>query len=555
MRIRCSLLLALAAALVATAPAAAVPVPAGYTYQDEYFESSDGTQLHAGVFLPKDRAPGERHPVLLVPGPYGAPNGGGTSPGNTSGPALRFPELFEYPSFRANRWAYVQMDVRGFGGSEGCFEYYGPNEAKDVAAATKWASTRPWSIGGVGLWGKSYEAADEVLALAERAEGVAAAVIQSPGLSAYTALWMNGVHYAAGRYATTAAYTVDDLLPAPNTDTGLTPEYAAAAAAPVTSLPGNPTCRADALLSMNVIGDRDDPFWAGREPYKKAIGATTPVLWSHGFYDANTKPVFLDIYNGLAGPKQAWFGQFTHVRGHEPQVGRRGFLDQAFRFLDRYVRGVASPVADPAVTVQEGNPPGKWRLEAQWPPADVAPWALPLKAGSYDDRPGNSAGSAGGSGVWTFTKPLPGDAHLAGEMQLDVPVTTTLPGAHLVALVYDVDQAGKAVFVQRGAMALPEPGAQRATFALYPQDWRFKKDHRIAVRIVPGDDSWFSPPTTGAPVQVGAGTLTLPLLINRRTTSVAGGASDGMGAVGTFTVPAATIAGGEVGALPPPQEG
>ena len=40
------------------------------------------------------------------------------------------------------------------------------------------------------------------------------------------------------------------------------------------------------------------------------------------------------------GPKQAWFGQFTHFRGHEPGVGRRGFLEQAMRFLDRHVRGV-----------------------------------------------------------------------------------------------------------------------------------------------------------------------------------------------------------------------
>jgi predicted acyl esterase len=306
---------------------------------------------------------------------------------------------------------------------------------------------------------------------------------------------------------------------------------------------------------MNLIGDRDDPFWAGREPYKKAVGATTPVLWSHGFYDANTKPVHLDIWNGLAGPKQAWFGQYTHVRGHEAAVGRRGFLDQAFRFLDLHVRGVESPVADPAVTVQEGNPPGKWRLEAQWPPADAQPWAMPLRAGSYDDMPGNDAGSGDGSGVWTFTRPLPGDAHVAGEMRLDVPVTTSLPGAHLVALVYDLDQAGKAVFVQRGAMALPAAGAQRAAFALYPQDWRFKAGHRIAVRVAPGDDDWFSPPTTGAPVEVGAGTLTLPLLANRRTASVAGGASDGMKAVSTFTLPAATIAAGEVDALPPAQTG
>src|SRR6185503_14017933 len=98
-----------------------------------------------------------------------------------------------------------------------------------------------------------YEAADEVLALGAKPKHLAAAVIQSAGLSAYTALWMNGVHYATGRYATTGAYTADDLLPAQNLDSAGSPEYAAAAAAPVTSTPGNPTCRADALAGMNAI--------------------------------------------------------------------------------------------------------------------------------------------------------------------------------------------------------------------------------------------------------------------------------------------------------------
>ena len=553
MRLWSSLLLALAAVLAVAAPAVAVPVPAGYTYQHEWFESADGTRLHAGVFLPTDRKPGERHPVLLVAGPYSSPNGGATAPGNTSGPTIRFPELFDAKYLRKDRWAYVEVDTRGFGGSEGCFDYYGPSEAADVDAATRWAATRDWSAGPVGMWGKSYDAATQVLALAKGGNGVAATVIQAPGLSAYTALWMNGIHYATGRYGTTALYTADDLGPSQNLDTATSPDYARANAAPVTSLPGQPTCRTDALAKMNLIGDREDPFWTGREVYRGAKGSKVPTLWTHGFYDANTKPVHLDIWESLAGPKYTWMGSFTHVRGHEPQVGRKGFLDQAWRFLDKYVRGVPGELSDPAVTVQEGNSPGRWRTEARWPPADAAPWALPLKTGSYSDGPGGSFSSAGGSGVWTFTPPLPHEAHLAGEMRLDVPVTTTAPGAHLVALVYDVDPQGRAFFVQRGGMALPASGGQRAAFSLYPADWRWKKGHRIGVRIVPGDDNWFTPGVSNTPVTVGAGTLTLPLLGTARTAFVPGGPSESVDSGGRFVLPAATLAAGTVEATPPPQ--
>lgn len=553
MRIRPLVLLCL---LAFAAPAAAEAVPPGYTYTDEWLQSFDGTQLHAGIFLPSNRTAGERHPIIMVPGPYTSPNGGvatGTA-SNTSGPVIRFPELFDQKAFKDGRYGYVQLDVRGFGGAGGCYEYYGENEARDVATGTEWASKRDWSTGKIALWGKSYDAADALLGVAERAKGLAAAVIQSPGLSAYTALWMNGVHYATGRYATTATYTADDVGPAQNADYATSPEYAQSNLAPVTSLPSNPTCRADALLGMNTIGDRDDPFWADREPYRKAIGATTPVLWSHGFYDANTKPVHMDVWNGLAGPKYAWFGGYTHVRGHEPGVGRKGFLDQAFRFLDTYVRGVDAGIeSDPLVTVQQTDPSAKWRLEQQWPPADAEPWAMPVKAGTYTDQPGNDAYSLPSNGTWSITAPLPSAAHLAGEAKLDVPVTTTAPGAHLTALLYDLDAAGKATFVQRGAFAVEGTGAQRAAFALYPQDYRFATGHRIALLITEGDDDWFSPGVTNTPVEVGAGSLSLPLLRHARTRFVAGGVSDGM-ASNSFTVPAATIASAAVAGTPPPQD-
>lgn len=555
MRIRSAVLAALALAYLA-APANAAPVPAGYTYQDEWFESLDGTRLHAGVFLPADRKPGERFPVLLVDTPYGARNGGATSPGNSSGHIIRFPELFAAPGkyLRKDRWAYVQVDMRGFGASDGCFDYYGPWEAMDVEASTAWASTRDWSIGPVGMWGKSYDAATQVLALAKAKTGLAATVIQAPGLSAYTALWMNGIHYATGRYATTATYTAEDLLPSQNFDVFADPEYAKSNAAPVTSIPGQPTCRTDALVNMNVIGDRDDPFWANREVYQGARGSTVPTLWTHGYYDANTKPVHMNIWESLAGPKYTWLGAFDHQRGNDAGVGRRQFfLDQAWRFLDKYVRGVEGELSDPKVTVQEANASGRWRSEEQWPPADAAPWSLPLKAGSYTDGPGGNYASAGGTGVWTVTKPLPGAAHLAGEPKLDVPVTTTAPGAHLVALVYDIDAQGRAFFVQRGGMALPTAGAQRATFALYPVDYRFLPGHRIAVRIVPGDDGWFTPGVTNTPVAVGAGTLTLPLLERARTTFLTGGVSNLSQTAPRFTLPQATIDAAQVDALPPAQ--
>lgn len=543
--------LLLLAAVVALPSATAEPLPEGYGYTDHWFASTDGTQLHAGVFLPKDSKPGERHPVLLVSTPYTAPSGGALGAGgNPDGPTIRFPELFDHPRFIAGRWAYVQVDVRGFGGSGGCFGYYLEPEKQDIKVAVEWAASQKWSSGKVGTWGKSYDAAQQVLALAAKPKGLAGQVIQAPGLSAYTALWMNGVHYATGRYATTGVYTADDLAPPQNRSYATSPEYAAAAASAFTV---DPRCRTDALVGMNTEADRKAPFWKGKEPYLGAKGSTVPTFWSHGFFDAHTKPVHLDVWSSLKGPKQAWFGQYTHLRGHEQGVGREGFNDEAFRFLDRHVRGLKT-AADPTVTVQSGNGEGRWRAEKSWPPVDAKRWAMPVRAGSYKDEPGNSGhGSSAGKGHWTVTRPLPSPAHLAGEVQLTADVTTSLPGAHVVAHVYDVDPDGSAVLVTRGAALVPGTGAQKASFALYPQDWVFETGHRMAVHLSGADDAWFTPGTTMRQVTVTGGTASFPLLAAKRTRFLAGDQSDGAASTQPFTVSEKTLEEATVQPLPPRQ--
>ena len=541
---------------LAAGPATAAPVPEGYTYAHEWFTSHDGLQLHAGVFLPEDHVEGEEHPVILVPTPYAAPNGGATGLGVTStGPTVRFPELFSHEAFVEDRWAYVEVDVRGFGGSEGCFQYYMPNEAADVETAVEHIAGLGWA-GDVALWGKSYDAAQHVLALSrDDVDGLAAAVIQAPGLSAYTALWQDGVHYATGRYLTTTVYTADDLFPSQNASTLTDPNYAAAALSPVTTAANYPTCRTDMLVGANTVADRGAGFWADKEPYLDAIGSDVPTFWVHGFYDANTKPVHMDVYSSLTGPTQAWFGQFTHVRGHEAGVGRgEYFLDEAFRFLDQHVLGRTPDVADAAVTVQQGDD-SAWRHEAAWPPADGFTWAMPLQPGTYVDEPGSDVdGSAADAGILSTSPVLPHDVHLAGEVIIEAEVTATLPGAHLVALVYAVAPNGTARFVQRGATLVEVGGTSTQQVTLYPQDWEFREDERIAVVLAAGDDGWYSPGLTGQDVTVGAATATFPLLAIDREEFIEGGTSDGSDDVAPFTIDPAELAAAEVTVELPPEQ-
>ena len=112
---------------------------------------------------------------------------------------------------------------------------------------------------------------------------------------------------------------------------------------------------------------------------------------TQGFIENNTKPDgAYDFFNGVAGPKRAWFGMWDHVRGNDVDangrlaMGRHGWFDEVMRFYDQHLLGVAPSVQDPPVAVETSD--GTWRSEAQWPPADASALATPLRPGVVHRR-------------------------------------------------------------------------------------------------------------------------------------------------------------------------
>jgi predicted acyl esterase len=527
--------------------------PDGYELTDHWYESHDGVRLHAGVYLPADRVEDEQHPIILSVTPYTSPNGGSLGLGyfNSEIP-VRFPELFEHPAFAEGRYAYIAADVRGFGGSGGCFQYYGNDEYLDMNTHVEWAGTQDWSTGKVGLWGKSYDAAQQVLALGEPSEHLSAAVIQAPGLSAYTALWQNGVHYATGRYATTSVYVADDLFPTQSAGSATSADYALSQ---VDGAETRPKCAAD-WQGMNLIGDRDNAYWDDLEPYRNAEGSDVPVLWHNGFFDANTKPVGLDIVQSLTGDLEVIWGQWDHKRGQETQyIGRDGFLDQSFRFFEEHLLGQTPAVDDPKAIIQSGGPLGIWRAEAQWPPADVEPWTMTLNDGTYIDQPEAVDGRpASGGGIWSVTAPLTHDAHIAGEPVLRGKVIPFNTEQHLVARLYDIAPDGRSYLISRVAYATPStpvPGVD-IELQMNPNDWIVRPGHRIGLYINAAEDAWYTPGVTGLEVFFRDATLELPLISTARTELLEGGLSN-FSQPFPITVSETLMADNEVEGTPPAQ--
>jgi hypothetical protein len=531
---------AVAACAFVPVPGSAGEVPKGATWTETWFPSGDGTMLRADVLLPKDRRPHQRFPVVLAIGPYFGRN---PLNGGDTGPVMRFADFIVGGDIFERGYAWVQVDSRGYGGSDGCNDFGGPGEQSDVESAVNWAAAQPWSTGNVGMWGKSYDAWTQVMALAENPVGLKAAVIQSPLIETYRGMFLNGVHYDAGWYGTPSLYGGYDLAPTTATDSA--PE---AFLYPAKGTATNPHCYAQ-NVAFTTQPDHSLEYWRQRDIVRTAARSDVPVLWSHGFNDANTKPDnFLPVFSRLQGPKRAWIGQWDHVRGNEWKlVGRRGFLEEALEWFDRYLKGESVPTL-PAIEVQNGE--GWWRSEDAWPPADARRYALPLRSGSYMDDGMGSARSAS-RGTWTFTQRAPYDMHLAGTPRLSVYVAPVVPFANLVGLLYDVGPHGRARLISRGAFRVEGPA--KVTFGLYPQDWVLRAGHRFGVLLNGDDTSWFLPTPTRTEVKVLGGSLSLPFLQYRRAANLEGGPAAAMQGVPVPSIEPATIVARVLRAAFPPR--
>jgi predicted acyl esterase len=564
------LALVLSVAVLSAAPALAAAAGVAYPdadWSEAWISSSDGVTLHADVLRPKGATDATKTPVVLSIGPY-FNHSGQTGPagpaegtqydpvGPNAGPSERFQDFVEGSGLLKKGYSFVMVDLRGFGGSNGCLDWSGPGEQADVVNAVQWAASRPWSNGRVGLYGKSYDALTGLIGVDLRPAGLGAVVSQEPVYDDYRYLYGDGMR-RLNSVATPALYDGIAATPGPLSDS---PNYN------VNSL-NNPACLALNFGAQAANDDHGSDFWTTRNLIPGAAGSDVPLLLTQGLTENNTVSDGLQRYlDNHTGYERAWLGPWDHVRGNETdpgtgklKMGRAGWFDEVMRLYDRFLKGVSPTVGDPPVAVQTND--GKWRSEAKWPPADRRDYTTALRAGSYDDNAQSySTGSVddptSNSGVWTVSKPLPYDLHLAGSGSMVVNVTTSLPNANLAVDVYDLDAGGTGPLITRQGHLVRSPGDSAIRLELWSADWRLAAGHRIGVRVTDNNQDWWllASPTLQT-VAVNGGTVTLPFLRYRRTQTIQG--DPGIQLEGylsdTVSVPADTLASSQADfTLPPP---
>src|SRR3954452_21498496 len=199
--------LAMSVAVLCVAPGVASAAGVAYPdadWSEAWIPSSDGVTLHADVLRPKGATDADKTPVILSIGPYfnhsgqtgpaGPAEGTNYDPvGPNAGPSERFRDFVEGSGLLKKGYSFVMVDLRGFGGSNGCLDWSGPGEQADVVNAAEWAAGRPWSTGKVGMYGKSYDALTGLIGVDKRPAGLAAVVSQEPVYDDYRYLSGQGM--------------------------------------------------------------------------------------------------------------------------------------------------------------------------------------------------------------------------------------------------------------------------------------------------------------------------------------------------------------------------
>jgi uncharacterized protein len=524
MRVRLAIAFFVFAATALPATAGAANVPPGAVWSQATIPSTGGVKLHADVLRPRSAT--GKTPVILSIGPY-FNHSGQTGPagpvegttydplGPSTGPSDRFLDLVEGAKLMERGYAFVMVDLRGFGGSTGCLDWGGPGEQSDVVAAVQWAASQPWSTGAVGMYGKSYDGVTGLIGVDKRPTGLKAVVAQEPVYDLYRYLYGDGIR-RVNSLLTPALYDLIDATPGPLADD---PSYTINGADDTI----RPGCKALNYADQAGDSDHDSAYWQARNLIPGATGSDVPLFLTQGLTENNTVADGTAQYlRNHTGYERAWLGPWEHVRGNETdesgrlKMGRAGWFDEVMRFYDQFLKGVPPAVQDPPVAVQTND--GTWRAEAQWPPADANDFTSALRAGSYTDD--GTATQTDANGVWTISQPLPHAVHLSGSGRAVVDVSAALPNANLVVDVYDLDANGTGPLITRQGHLIRSSGP--VALDLWSADWKLAAGHRIGVRVTDANTDWWLHVPTKQTVTVSGGSITLPFLPAPRTETIAG---------------------------------
>jgi hypothetical protein len=360
-------------------------------------------------------------------------------------------------AFARGGYAYVLVDVRGRGDSDGSFVPY-RNDGPDGADVIDWVAAQDWCDGQVATHGGSYPGRIQWLAALHRPAALAAMVCLVTPSDPFVE-WPTGVpdpmtvHWFRMTDGRAIQYTGDtDWMSVYAHRPLLTMDEAAGFVSP--------------NWREEVRHTTLDEWW---EPvrYQHRIGELDlPVLHISGWYDdeeIGTPANFAAMTAAGRAGQRLLMGPWGHAVNTTRKLGEIDFGPDALidldayvlAFLDEHVRGITPEQAPAPVRIFVMGA-GEWRDEATWPPASAVPHVFHLASdGRANSRFGDGrlqtepAADGGPPDEWVHDpdRPVPfitgegsgqiggPDDYLGVEGRGDVLVYSTEPLAEPVELI------------------------------------------------------------------------------------------------------------------------
>ncbi len=350
--------------------------PEAYQREDDYPGSvslpqqlitlRDGIRLAATVTLPADEdgnAIAGQFPVIATFTGYNQ---------YYSGMALSDNALVQ------KGYAYITVDMRGTGASEGSWQAFSQIDHDDIAELVNYIKAQPWSNGTIGMNGASYMGITGLLAGATGDPAVKAIFAIVPMADAYRDVVFGGGQANAGFIPLWVTLVTGlSLLPTPvgfdNSDPGYTLTTL------LQHLQGALTEFQAPVVAGALIGNEnkfDTPFWRIRSPIEKVAQITAPTFVVGGLHDIFQRGEPL-IYEGLKDHTNAklLIGPWTHVDGSSganlPADGVPDLASIRLAWFDHYLKGMDTGAESYPPVTQYYKGAERYITAADWPHPDA----------------------------------------------------------------------------------------------------------------------------------------------------------------------------------------
>jgi hypothetical protein len=338
------------------------------TVDNVYIPLRDGVKLSARLWLPETEEPA---PAVLEYIPYR----------KNDGKAER--DSMIHPYFAEHGYAAVRVDLRGSGESGGILaDEYLEQELRDGEDVLAWIAAQPWCDGNVGMMGISWGGFNS-LQLAARQPAELKAIIPvcyTDDRYADDIHYMGGTHLLANLGWSSVMFALGTLPPDPR-------------------IVGDDWKRMwlDRLEHLEpwlltwLSHQLRDEYWKHGSVCEDYSRIRVPVFAISGFEDGYTNSVFRLLSN-IDAPRKGWVGPWQHHYPHfAPPAPQAGFLQEAVRFWDRWLKGTENGVEnDPILTVWHGDPVhpvrdesprrGRWLAFDDWPHGSIETQSWSLRA-------------------------------------------------------------------------------------------------------------------------------------------------------------------------------